>query len=30
MYVYIVGEQIVYDYLNKLEEVAWLKIYQTF
>ena len=22
MYVYIVGEQIVYDYLNKLEEVA--------
>ena len=22
MYVYIIGEQIVYDYLNKLEEVA--------
>ena len=30
MYVYIIGEEIVSDYRNQLEEVAWLKIYLTF
>jgi hypothetical protein len=30
MYVYIIGEEIVSDYRNQLEEVAWLKTYLTF